>query len=209
MADTAADPSAGDSSGYHTSADYQTEGQPSTVVVPHDSSQTVLALHEDRLRRTDLAILAYQQSVTVAAGEVRRSRLNMRIAWSLTGAMAAGLFVAVVWLTHNLSEARGNVRALSERVQGLDATVQDRSRAADELRLEAHAARLAAARAEGELVATHQLLDRQAKRDAMLQEALNKVASATPSTPATQPAATAHTAPLLDRLAQVLGAAGE
>src|SRR5438105_4669932 len=33
----------------------------------------VLALHEDRIRRTDLAIMAYQQSVTTAAGDARRA----------------------------------------------------------------------------------------------------------------------------------------
>src|SRR5215218_6695551 len=31
-----------------------------------DVQQTMLALHEDRIRRTDLAIMAYQQSVMVA-----------------------------------------------------------------------------------------------------------------------------------------------
>src|SRR5438105_2063726 len=35
------------------------------------SESTVLALHEDRIRRTDLAVMAYQQSVTTAAADAR------------------------------------------------------------------------------------------------------------------------------------------
>src|SRR5687768_15952897 len=36
-------------------------------------TSTMLMLHEDRVRRTDLAIMAYQQSVNVSAATARRA----------------------------------------------------------------------------------------------------------------------------------------
>src|SRR6185437_14252450 len=50
-----------------------------------DVGATMLALHEDRIRRTDLAIMAYQQSVNVTAANARRSHRNARVAWSVAG----------------------------------------------------------------------------------------------------------------------------
>src|SRR5438067_104752 len=37
------------------------------VAVSEDIQHSILALHEDRIRRTDLAIMAYQQSVNTSA----------------------------------------------------------------------------------------------------------------------------------------------
>src|SRR5688572_187355 len=42
-------------------------------VADDDIGGTMLALHEDRIRRTDLAIMAYQQSVNVTASDARRA----------------------------------------------------------------------------------------------------------------------------------------
>src|SRR5205814_4373250 len=55
---------------------------------------TMLALHEDRIRRTDLAIMAYQQSVTVTAADARRAHRKARLAWSVAGATIAATCVA-------------------------------------------------------------------------------------------------------------------
>jgi hypothetical protein len=188
--------SAGESDQFDTSGHFHGESQASTEVMSQDVGQTMLALHEDRLRRTDLAIIAYQQSVNVAASDARRSRLNMRVAWSLTGTMAAGLFVAVVWLTHNLAEARAQARSLSDKVVGLSATADSQAAQAEELRRQAQAAELQAARAEGELTATRRALEEREKQ-----------AKADASRPTTQPAAAATRPAILDRIAQAFGAA--
>src|SRR3982751_2351532 len=43
-----------------------------------DVQSTMLMLHEDRIRRTDLAIMAYQQSVNLSAAAARRATFNSR-----------------------------------------------------------------------------------------------------------------------------------
>ncbi|MCC6422728.1 MAG: hypothetical protein IT447_04565 [Phycisphaerales bacterium] len=121
--------------------------------LPEHVSHAVLAIHEDRLRRTDLAIMAYQQSVNVAAADARRLRVGSRVAWGLTGAMAVALTLSVIWATHRLTAASAEVRNLSTQVQSLSATTEVKVREADTLRRDAEFARISAARAEGELAA--------------------------------------------------------
>ncbi|MCC7350572.1 MAG: hypothetical protein IT446_08395 [Phycisphaerales bacterium] len=121
--------------------------------LPEHVSHAVLAIHEDRLRRTDLAIMAYQQSVNVAAADARRLRVGSRVAWSLTGAMAVALTLSVIWATHRLTKASADVQNLSTQLQTLSATTDVKIREADSLRRDAEFARISAARAEGELAA--------------------------------------------------------
>src|SRR5437867_3437784 len=52
---------------------------------------TMLALHEDRIRRTDLAIMAYQQSVTVTAADARRPHRKARLACSVAEGTALAM----------------------------------------------------------------------------------------------------------------------
>src|SRR5678816_3180404 len=58
-----------------------------------DVHNTMLMLHEDRLRRTDLAIMAYQQSLNVSSATARRATVNSRIAWSTAGGLVCILFI--------------------------------------------------------------------------------------------------------------------
>lgn len=116
--------------------------------------QTMLALHEDRIRRTDLAIMAYQQSVTVAAREVRRSRIGMRWAWSTAGVALITLCLSATWATHRLTSAQAQVENMTSTVQSLSSEAQAKAFEADKFRQQAETARIAAARAEGELSAT-------------------------------------------------------
>lgn len=116
-------------------------------------SHAVLAIHEDRLRRTDLAIMAYQQSVNVAAADARRLRTGSRVAWSLAGVMAVALTLSVIWATHRLTKASADVQNLTNQLQVLSATTEVKVREADTLRRDAEFARISTARAEGELAA--------------------------------------------------------
>jgi hypothetical protein len=116
-----------------------------------DVTQTMLTLHEDRVRRTDLAILAYQQSVSVAAAEARRVRIGSRVAWSLAASLTVICFLTVTWATHKLTRASAHVDALSHKLNELSANTDAMSRQANLARQEAEFARIAAARAEGQL----------------------------------------------------------
>lgn len=124
-------------------------------------SQTMLMLHEDRLRRTDLAIMAYQQSVTVSAAEARRNRIGQRVAWSAAGAMVVALFLTVIWTTHRVTDAQAHIESLNKQVQSLSDTADAAQRDSLMQRRDAEFARTSAARAEGELSANRQRLKEQ------------------------------------------------
>jgi hypothetical protein len=132
--------------------------------------QTMLALHEDRIRRTDLAIMAYQQSVTVAAAEARRAVTRSRVAWSVAGVATAALFLGATWATHRLTQATADVSHLADSVRQLTDTVNVKSSENNELRLDSQTAKVSAARAEGELAAAKRQVD-QLLQDRQLAEA--------------------------------------
>jgi outer membrane murein-binding lipoprotein Lpp len=156
-----------------------------------DAQPAILALHEDRLRRTDLAIVAYQQSVTVAAMEARRWRTGARIAWSVAGAAVIALFLTVVWSTHRLTAASAQVDTLSEQVQTLATRTDTQSTAAERFRQQAETARIDAARAQGELAAERHRADQRLTAAPATQPAPSNLSAAWPTG-------------LLDRLAGIM-----
>ncbi len=116
-------------------------------------TNTILALHEDRLRRTDLAILAYQQSVTTAITEARRSRMTSRFAWGTAGTLIVILFIVGVWSAHRLTAVQAEVEHVRSELQSVTNDVKQKESELARLRAESEQARILAARAEGELIA--------------------------------------------------------
>jgi hypothetical protein len=116
--------------------------------------QTMLALLEDRIRRTDLAIMAYQQSVTNAAREARRSRIGSRWAWATASAALITLCLGATWATHRLTRAEAQVETLNSTLQTVSSEAQTKAIEANKYREQAETARIAAAKVEGELSAT-------------------------------------------------------
>ena len=195
-----------------TPVSYEPEQQADEV------QQTMLALHEDRIRRTDLAIMAYQQSVNVTAATSRRAHRSARVAWGLAGGVVAAVFVAGIWATHTLTKASAEVDQLHQVVRQLSDTADTKGREADRLRQEAESVRLASAKLEGELSATKsqlgQLLQAQATAAAARQtgngptappptnaQSSNGAADSAVS-PATQPSANRPQASAMDALMQ-------
>jgi outer membrane murein-binding lipoprotein Lpp len=186
-ADAAADTAADTNETAYSSDDYAT-----TIDTAGDEvQQTMLALHEDRIRRTDLAIMAYQQSVTVAASDARRAVTRSRVAWSVAGVMSVALSLGGMWATHRLTAASGEVSHLSASVRQLSDSVDAKSHEIRELRQESQTAKVAAARAEGELAAARRQVEQlteaqQAAMAAARLSAQTAMADA-PDNPATQP----------------------
>src|SRR5688572_19832597 len=85
--------------------------------VSEEVQQTMLALHEDRLRRTDLAIMAYQQSVNVTAADARRAAARSRLAWGVAGGLTVAAFLAATWATHTVTKAKAEVSHLSASIR--------------------------------------------------------------------------------------------
>ncbi|HTL29742.1 MAG TPA: hypothetical protein VL282_10990 [Tepidisphaeraceae bacterium] len=117
-------------------------------------AQTMLALHEDRIRRTDMALVAYQQSITLAARETRRVRLGARWAWGTAGVALVVLCLGAIWSAHQLAGASAQVNILNGTLNSLSSEAKTNAFEADKFRVQAETARVAAARAEGELEAT-------------------------------------------------------
>ena len=124
-----------------------------TTELSDEIQTTMLALHEDRIRRTDLAIMAYQQSVNVTAADARRAHRNTRIAIGVAGGMVTCAFVVALWATHSVTRAKGDVEHLNDVVRQLSDTADNRAKEIEKLRNQAQDARVAAARVEGELSA--------------------------------------------------------
>lgn len=159
-------------------------GQP----LSDDVGETMLALHEDRIRRTDLAIMAYQQSVNITAGDARRAHVRSRIAWSVTGGAVVALFIAATWATHTLTKAKADVSHLSATVKQLSDVADTKTREASELRREAEGAKLSAARAEGQLSAARQQIDQLTHNQQAIQAKFVEVATrAAEAIPTTRP----------------------
>ena len=160
-----------------------------------DIGSTMLALHEDRIRRTDLAIMAYQQSVNVTAANARRSHRNARIAWSVAGGLAVTSFLAAIWTTHSVTQAQGEVSRLTTTVRQLSDTSDAKSREADKLRFEAETAQLAVAKMEGQLDAAKSRIDQFTAEQTALQskvasQVTSPIVASSITPPATQPATT-------------------
>ncbi|MEO6436614.1 MAG: hypothetical protein ABIP55_12760 [Tepidisphaeraceae bacterium] len=196
LADTSDDPSAnrigttedeGSDSADKSAGYTEKEEEPAASEVGDDVQHAMLTLHEDRIRRTDLAIMAYQQSVNVTAADARRAHLRNRIAWGVAGGLIVMAFLGAVWATHTVTKARGDVDHMNQLVRQLSDTAQTTSTEADRLRADAQTARVAAARVEGQLEAARAQI-----------EQLRTAAQAVPaaySTPQTSAPATTQPVP--------------
>jgi hypothetical protein len=140
-------------------ADFAEQSQSMSDVSADDIGGTMLALHEDRIRRTDLAIMAYQQSVNVTAASARSAGRNVRIAWGVAGGLTVAMFLSVIWATHSVTKAKGEVTHLNTVVRHLSDTADKRSRDAEQFRKDAETARLAAAKVEEQLDAAKSRLE--------------------------------------------------
>jgi chromosome segregation ATPase len=83
----------------------------------------------------------------------------VRIAWSVAGGLTVAMFLSVVWATHTVTKARGEVGHLNMVVRQLSDTVETRSRDAEKFRAEAETAGLTAAKIEGQLDIVRQRVD--------------------------------------------------
>ena len=165
-----------------------------------DVGQAMLTLHEDRIRRTDLAIMAYQQSVNVTAADARRAQRRSKLAWGVTGGLTVAAFVCAIWATHTVTRARGQVEHLGQVVRQLTDTADTRSAEVERLRKDAEEARINVARVEGQLDAARVQIE-QLQTSAQVVRNSAQALPAGYSTPdpdaaTTQPATAATTQPL-------------
>jgi hypothetical protein len=161
-----------------------------TADTPNEIESTMLTLHEDRIRRTDLAIMAYQQSVNVTASDARRTHRHVRVAWSVAGGLTVAMFLSAIWTTHSVTRAKGEVEHLSIVVRQLSDTADTRQRDANQFRQQAETARLATAKIEGQLDAARTRIEELGREKSAIESKLSATSATSVTSATTQPATT-------------------
>src|SRR4051794_22008224 len=125
--------------------------------VPSDNNTAIVlarmevALANEKVRRTELALAAFQHTSTLLQQEASRTRVSARCAWAAVAVLSVGVYVAVGWTASKLTEFRILNATLTQQLRSAtDETVQKASDV-ERFRTQSEQAKQAAARVEGEL----------------------------------------------------------
>jgi hypothetical protein len=140
-----------------------------------------IALANEKVRRTELALAAFQHTSTLLQQEASRTRVSARCAWAAVAVLSVGVYVAVGWTASQVTAFRTNNANLTRDLNHATTVAEQKSAEIEKYRDERDQARQASARVEGELSATK----------ATLAAAVRK--------PATQPSS------FLEKLARIAG----
>jgi hypothetical protein len=138
-----------------------------TSDIPSDSTAIVLAqkdiaLANEKVRRTELALAAFQHTSTLLQKEATRTRISARCAWAAVAVLSVGVYVAVGWTASKVTEGRTVNANLTERLKAVSEVAEQKTAEVERYRDERDQARQAAARVEGELSVTKATLSKQA-----------------------------------------------
>jgi len=95
-----------------------------------------------------------RSDILEARQEAQKARSGGRRAWGAVGIMAAAMIVAVGWNSSTLTRQYVETRQLNGQIDQWKVIAEQRNSEIQQIRLEAQSARIAQARAEGELRAT-------------------------------------------------------
>jgi hypothetical protein len=131
---------------------------------PSDNNTAIIlaekevALANEKVRRTELALAAFQHTSTLLQQEASRTRVSARCAWAAVAVLSVGVYVAVGWTASQVTGFRANNANLTRELNQAAATVQQKTVELEKYRDERDQARQASARVEGELSATRATL---------------------------------------------------
>jgi hypothetical protein len=140
-------------------------------------AQRDVALANEKVRRTELALAAFQHTSTLLQQEASRTRISARCAWAAVAVLSIGVYVAVGWTASKLTEFRILNSGLSQQLKSVEQTADEKAREAEKFRTDGEQARQAAARMEGELSVTKAKLIKAAATQPSFLEKLAKLAS--------------------------------
>jgi hypothetical protein len=135
-----------------------------------------VALANEKVRRTELALAAFQHTSTLLQEEASRTRVSARCAWAAVAVLSVGVYVAVGWTASQVTSFRTNNANLARELNQATATATAKSVEAEKYRDERDQARQASARMEGELSATKATLAAAAKKPTTQPTLLEKLA---------------------------------
>jgi hypothetical protein len=113
-----------------------------------------VALANEKVRRTELALAAFQHTTSLMEKEASRSRISARVAWTAVAVLSVGVYVAVGWTASQVTAFRTNNANLSRQLDRTGSELEQRSGDVERYRNERDQAKQAAARIEGELSVT-------------------------------------------------------
>lgn len=113
-----------------------------------------IALANEKVRRTELALAAFQHTSTLLQQEATRTRISARCAWGAVAVLSVGVYVAVGWTASQVTAYRTNNANLNQQLKQVTVTAEQRGAEVEKYRSERDQAKEAAARVEGELSAT-------------------------------------------------------
>jgi len=136
------------------SANLTIHADPATIVV----AEQQLALAQEKVRRTELALVAFQQTSQMLQKEAGRTRLSARFAWVALALCSVGVYVAVGWTAAKVTQAEAEKKYLNEKLGDVATEVSQTREELAKVRDDLGEARQSAARLEGELTATKSAL---------------------------------------------------
>ena len=126
-------------------------GDPQTAMI---LAEKEIALANEKVRRTELALAAFQHTSTLLQQEATRTRISARCAWGAVAVLSVGVYVAVGWTASQVTAFRTNNANLDRQLKQVSETAEQRGVEVEKYRSERDQAKEAAARMEGELTAT-------------------------------------------------------
>jgi hypothetical protein len=150
------------------------QGGASTSII---LAEKEIQLANEKVRRTELALAAFQHTSTLLQKEATRTRISARCAWAAVAVLSVGVYVAVGWTASQVTRYRTDNANLNQQLKSV-AEMADRASAERErFREERDRARETAARADGELTATKASLVRKPATQPTLLEKFGLVRS--------------------------------
>jgi hypothetical protein len=117
-----------------------------------------IALANEKVRRTELALAAFQHTSTLLQQEATRTRISARCAWGAVAVLSVGVYIAVGWTASQVTAFRTNNANLNQQLKQVTLTAEEKAMEAEKYRSERDQAKQAAAHMEGELSATKSTL---------------------------------------------------
>jgi hypothetical protein len=135
-----------------------------------------VALANEKVRRTELALAAFQHTSTLLQEEASRTRMSARCAWAAVAVLSVGVYVAVGWTASQVTSFRTNNANLTRQLNQANTVADQKTVEVEKYRDERDEARQASARMEGELSATKQTIAQSARKPATQPSFLEKLA---------------------------------
>lgn len=136
-----------------------------------------IQLANEKVRRTELALAAFQHTSTLLQKEATRTRISARCAWAAVAVLSVGVYVAVGWTAAQVTKYRTDNANLTQQLKVVTEVADKASADRERYREERDRARENAARADGELVATKASMVRKPATQPTLLEKMGLVRS--------------------------------